>query len=232
MSTEIVETFDYSSLGEKAGFVRGSVERIKSHAKRAVESLVEIGLELIGLKPQIEHGQFIGLLDLEFQWSIRTAQRYMQAADIFKDATVSHFTANAMYLLSSPSVPESAIKEAKDRAEAGELITKPIAAEIKDRHLIDEPYEPEEGGNDPAEDATEPCEQPGEPQVNEIDLSGDDEPVQSPGVLRRRRARAADLQAEADVAIAKMIEAWPVEDWEELLAWVKGVARQIKEGND
>ena len=110
--------------------------------------------------------------------------------------------------------------------------TGPRAAEIKDRHLIDEPYEPEEGGNDPAEDATEPCEQPGEPQVNEIDLSGDDEPVQSPGVLRRRRARAADLQAEADVAIAKMIEAWPVEDWEELLAWVKGVARQIKEGND
>jgi hypothetical protein len=63
-------------------------------------------------------------LGREFQWSERSARRFMLIAEKFKSANLADFSGEALYLLAGPSVPPEVREEAAERAEAGETITK------------------------------------------------------------------------------------------------------------
>jgi hypothetical protein len=123
------------------------------------QGIVEIGHKLIEVKQELPHGQFGTWLAIEFDWSDRTARRFMDVAKTFKSDTVSNLSISpsALYMLSSGNVPETARKEAIERSTNGEQITKEKGKEITDRHKgthsnghsrLDNPsdYQPQENG--------------------------------------------------------------------------------------
>lgn len=113
--------------------VRQRTGEIKTLVQRTAQDLIEIGQKLVEVKARLEHGLFGAWLQAEFEWSERTAQRYMSVAQAFKSDTVSVLTnaeARALYLLAAPSTPESVREEAVRRAETGERITYSAAREM------------------------------------------------------------------------------------------------------
>jgi hypothetical protein len=80
--------------------------------------------------------EFLPWIETEFQWSDKTAQNYMRAAEMFGDKfeTVSNLpiTITALYELAAPDVPEAVREEAVKAAKTGTKITKTAAKRIKD----------------------------------------------------------------------------------------------------
>jgi len=131
--------FDYQALdAETRIVVQQRTGEIKALMKRTVSDIIEIGEKLIEVKERLGHGHFGGWLEAEFEWSERTARRYISVAETFKSDTVSdlRFDAKALYLLAAPSTPDEARAEAIERAEAGETITHARVKEIVAEHWI------------------------------------------------------------------------------------------------
>jgi hypothetical protein len=72
-----------------------------------------------------------------FDWSVRTATRFIQVATQFKYAKLAHLNiaVSALYLLAEPSTPEKARKQALELAKEGENITHTKAKAIVNCHL-------------------------------------------------------------------------------------------------
>lgn len=129
--------FDYLTINEDVRpVVAECASSIRSLLQRAAQDIVDIGLKLIEVKEKLPHGAFLPWLGAEFDWSIRTAQRFIAVAESFGDKcdTVSHFESKALYLLAASSTPEQARQEAASRADDGESITHAKAKEIVARH--------------------------------------------------------------------------------------------------
>jgi phage N-6-adenine-methyltransferase len=110
---------------------------IKTLMQRTAQDLVEIGQKLVEVKARRGHGLFGAWLQAEFEWSERTAQRYMSVAQAFKTDTVSvlaNAEAKALYLLAAPSTPEIVRDEAVQRAETGEQLTYSAVREMVQEH--------------------------------------------------------------------------------------------------
>lgn len=117
--------FDYSALAEEnAALVRDVATRVRAHQRRTSAEIIEVGADLARVKGRLDHGQFGRWLDAEFGWTIRTAQNYMRAAEVFgvKCETVSHLPPKAIYMLSAKSVPEAIVGEVVGKIENGEPI--------------------------------------------------------------------------------------------------------------
>ena len=130
--------FDYNFLSPQVRtLVEGKTCEIKSLIRRNVQEIVDIGQNLIEVKAQLGHGNFRAWLKAEFDWSVRTASRFMQVATKFKCAKLAHLNiaVSALYLLAKSSTPEQALKEALEIASEGENLTYSKAAEIVNRHL-------------------------------------------------------------------------------------------------
>ncbi len=150
MNQEIATPFDYAALApDTRSLVEARTGEIRSLTKRAAEDIISIGEALADVKAELEHGQFGAWLKAEFLWSHRSADNMMAVADKFATvANLEMFAPSALYLLSSPSTPAEAVKEAKELALSGEKVTKKKAGEIKDKHSpkkpkADKPAEPE-----------------------------------------------------------------------------------------
>lgn len=129
----VVVGFAYEALdSEVRNDVQECTQEIKGLMRRTREDLVKIGEKLIEVKGKVEHGQFGAWLGAEFDWTERTARRFMSVAREFDSDTVSVLNADAkaLYLLAAPSTPEAAREEAVRQAEAGESITYGKAQEI------------------------------------------------------------------------------------------------------
>jgi hypothetical protein len=76
------------------------------------------------VKSKLDHGQFEPWLNTSFKMTMRTAQKYMRAAEYMADKSElgSYLTLNAMYLLSAPSTPEAAQRQVLDELEAGKSV--------------------------------------------------------------------------------------------------------------
>ena len=130
--------FAYSDLPAPiAAEVRDATARIKNRLACQVNDMIETGNDLIGVKSKTEHGQFKHWLDSELNMNIRTAQRFMRAAEWAegKHDTVSHLPPTMIYLLSAPSTPESIQRQVFDDLEAGNPINhhevRDAVAEVK-----------------------------------------------------------------------------------------------------
>ena len=131
------KSFDYSLLDdETSSFVRSRATEIKKLMKRTAQDLFNIGNYLIEVKTQLGHGNFMNWLEAEFNWSIRTAARFMSVAQKFELDSLSNLELlpTALYIMAAPSTPEEAIAEMFERAKQGETITEKRAKEIKNKY--------------------------------------------------------------------------------------------------
>ena len=97
-------------------------ERIRAAHMDVTQRVFAIGKELMLAKRWLNHGQFGPWLQAEFGWSERTAQRYMQAVEVFgpKADIVSVLEPTAIYALSSKSTPAAVREQLVSQLEAGE----------------------------------------------------------------------------------------------------------------
>jgi hypothetical protein len=129
--------FNYDAVAETdRQTVQEATARIKSICRTTAQTIIDIGKNLILIKGRLGHGHFGQWLAAEFDWSERTAQKMMAAAEKFKSAPIAdlNFAPSALYLLSDESTPEEACEEAVSLAKSGSLVSHAKAREIVERH--------------------------------------------------------------------------------------------------
>lgn len=144
-SVEIQRTFDYASLdSETRVFVQIKTGEIRERSRRAMQYAIDVGERLLEVKERLDHGQFGDWLRAEFEWSDSMALRFMRAAERFKNVNLTdlNFSPSALYLLSSPSVPEEARQEAVEYARNGNPVTHKVGQEIARKHRSPRPAPP------------------------------------------------------------------------------------------
>jgi hypothetical protein len=153
-------TFNYQSLlPDDAQLAQNAATRIKQFSAKAAQAAIAIGNELLVVKDTLRHGQFIAWLDAEFDWTDRTARRYIRLATTFKTDNLSdlNISLSALHLLASPSVSEDDRKAAVELAResgglsftnARDLLTTPdpIPAVSAANSHSDPPYSAPVGG--------------------------------------------------------------------------------------
>ncbi len=130
------QNFDYNALdAETRVVVQQRTSEIKVLIRRQAQDTFDIGQKLLEVKAKLGHGHFGSWLMVEFELSWETANRFMNVAKhLGQIPTGAEFEAKALYLLASPSTPEEARFEAKERASRGEKITLNKAKEIRSQH--------------------------------------------------------------------------------------------------
>ncbi|MDJ0728410.1 MAG: DUF3102 domain-containing protein [Crocosphaera sp.] len=105
---------------------------IKNLIRRTASNLIDIGQKLHEVKKLLGHGHFGHWLKTEFNWSVATATKMMQASQRFKNVNFTNlnFSASAIYLLAAPSTPTAARQEAITKAQQGQAITYTLAKQI------------------------------------------------------------------------------------------------------
>ncbi|MFM7438823.1 MAG: DUF3102 domain-containing protein [Snowella sp.] len=136
-SFEETKKFDYASLDlDTAQFIREQTGEIRGLMRRTAQDIFEIGHKLLKVKAKLGHGRFGTWLAVEFDWTERTAQQFMNVARQFKAENFSdlQLAPSALYLLAAPSTPPKVRQEAIARAELGETITYKTAKAIKQEY--------------------------------------------------------------------------------------------------
>ena len=135
--TPAPQGFDYATLDAETQFVvQQHTSEIRTLMCRTAQDIIDIGQKLIEVKEQLGHGKFRNWLKAEFDWSVRTATRFMQVAMKFKSANLAHLdiAVSALYLLAEPSTPNEAHEEALELVKQGENITYAKAQNIINQH--------------------------------------------------------------------------------------------------
>lgn len=99
-TTITAPTAQESVLAALASEINEAHDAFESTARRAVEHFIECGTKLLKVKASLGHGNFTNWMKANLTFGIRTAQRYMQAAERpklrTKNDTVSFLTISAM----------------------------------------------------------------------------------------------------------------------------------------
>jgi GGDEF domain-containing protein len=116
--------------------IQQRTDEIKNLIRRTASNLIEIGKKLHEVKQLLGHGNFGNWLLTEFNWSVATATKMMQASERFENVNFTNlnFAPSAIYLLAAPSTPKKAITEALTQARGGKPITYTFAKQIVDHH--------------------------------------------------------------------------------------------------
>lgn len=140
--TLIISDYDYSALGENAATVQSAALDIRNRLVAANRNIIQIGEKLLAVKVFLAHGEFGKWLKAEFEWSERTAQRYMLAASFAEQHsdTVSVLPEKVLYLVSAKSTPDAIKAKVIEHAAKGEISkASEIEAEIKAAKQASEP---------------------------------------------------------------------------------------------
>jgi hypothetical protein len=208
--------FDYSTLpAEIRAEAKTAADEIKSSIRRSV---MDVGAALSRIKNQLPHGQFGKWLSAEFGLSERTAQNYMNAAALAsKSETVSVLRPKTLYLLSSPSTPDSIRQKVIEQFDAGQPIPdRAIRAMVHQAkvHQQEKPRRTQlrrDPGSAPQSPTPQPPIEPAEQAVRFIAAMPEDERVT---FLAHRikelpmgaRAKLLGIDAFAEVLVAKVRE--------------------------
>jgi hypothetical protein len=106
IAVSAMSTYDYTVVSaDTAALLKYTADKIRQHQQRTSREIIEVGTDLIRVKEALGHGRFGEWLQAEFGWTIRTAQNYMRASDVFgtKCETVSYLPPKTLYLLSARS---------------------------------------------------------------------------------------------------------------------------------
>lgn len=127
MASELRQAgFDYSVVPhESRAKVEAATSRLHTLERQTSEAIIEIGKELIQVKADIGHGNFLPWLESEFGWSTSTATKMMQVATTFgdKSVTVTNLGAKVLYALAAPSTPDEIRAEFTELAQLGNRVT-------------------------------------------------------------------------------------------------------------
>lgn len=130
--------FTYDGLDSETRIVvQQRTGEIKSLMKRTAQDILDIGTKMLDVQRRIQHGTFLGWLQLEFPNLGRsTAYNLMAVARQFDGANFQQLeiSTKALYLLSASATPDAARAEAIERAQAGERITHTTAQQIVTQH--------------------------------------------------------------------------------------------------
>lgn len=123
LTTAAMPAFDYGTLDEGIReAVCASANEIRRQVSAARHSIITVGTRLIEVKEILPHGLWSAWLKAEFEWSERTAQRYMRVATVFgsKPDTVSDLPPGVLQVLAAPSTPPDVREEVlREVAQAG-----------------------------------------------------------------------------------------------------------------
>jgi len=104
--------------------------------QHARQQILEIGDCLHQVKALLPHGRWLTWLADEFAWSEATALRFMRVSTRFKSVIVTDLPIDpsALYILASPSTPDSAVAEALEMAREGEAVSPAKARTLRAQH--------------------------------------------------------------------------------------------------
>ena len=124
MSTIVQTSFDYTTVStEQALALRMAAERVRLRLKRTAEDIIAIGHELIAVKADLDHGQFLGWLQLEFEMSESAALKFMHVAHRFesKSVIITDLPITILYQLSAPLLAEDIALTVAEQITIGEI---------------------------------------------------------------------------------------------------------------
>lgn len=123
--------FDVKEI-EPTGQVVQATERIKLRLKRTAEDIIAIGQDLILIKAELGHGQFLPWIEMHFDMGQTQAHRFIQVAERFGQIhQFGEFKPSVLYELAAPSTPESVVQEVSAKVEAGEVVSVKEVQELK-----------------------------------------------------------------------------------------------------
>lgn len=125
--TTKIANFNYQDLNSQQ---RSEIERataaIRERLRRAAQDIWEIGRMLSEVQSQLRRGQFDNWIKAEFDWSRRTAYKFISVYKRF-DNSVNleevNIATSALYLLAAESTPEEVREEFIQKAQEGEKVT-------------------------------------------------------------------------------------------------------------
>jgi hypothetical protein len=132
--SEQLVLFDYDSLDSETRIVvKQKTSEIKKLIRKTAQTVWEIGENLSEVKACLQHGQFESWLTTEFDWSTRTAQRFLQVYERFKNDNLADLkiSASAIYEMASPSTSEEVRIQAIEAAKGGQEVTPSFLSKIK-----------------------------------------------------------------------------------------------------
>jgi hypothetical protein len=134
MSNVIKIPFDYSGIDkpEEVREVEALAIQIEFYAAQTAMNAYETGKRLVLAKEIIGHGKWESWILTKFGWGLTTAKKMIMIAENMNNISksspggdlIANFQVSALYLLASPSTPDSVRDEAIALAESGEKITK------------------------------------------------------------------------------------------------------------
>ncbi|WP_107669146.1 diguanylate cyclase domain-containing protein [Cyanothece sp. BG0011] len=128
-----VRDFNYQQLNPQ---VRHQIQEltidIKNRLRRCAQDVYIIGHNLCQIKQQLKHGQFRAWLEVEFDWSVSAANKFMQVSKQFhlEDLEDVDISPSALYVLAAPSTPQAIRNEALDKAQQGQTISFSFAKQL------------------------------------------------------------------------------------------------------
>jgi hypothetical protein len=137
----VKEKTSIAAADDDRQFAANEAEEIRRLLKKTAETIVIIGQKLTAVKARLKHGEWGDWLRSEFDWDPRTAQRFMNVGERFKNDNLSdlNIAPSALYLLAAPSTPEEVRESVLDQAKAGERITHSAAQQAIDSQAASEP---------------------------------------------------------------------------------------------
>jgi hypothetical protein len=117
--------FDYSAISQSlVPNLQAQAKLIKNMIAKTTAGLIEVGRNLIAVKQQLDHGQFINWVEIEVGIVKRTAQSYMAIARLAeaKGATVALLPPTTAHKLAAFSAPVEVVDHVLDRAVNGEIV--------------------------------------------------------------------------------------------------------------
>jgi hypothetical protein len=125
-------SFDYAGIPPAGVTVlRAASSEIRTRIKRQIEAIIATGEQLRTAKELLQ-GRFVEWIGTELDMSVRTAQNYMRAAEVWgpECATVAHLPPNILYLTAAKSTPDEVRAEIVTAFKGGQLL---CAATIEER---------------------------------------------------------------------------------------------------
>lgn len=119
--------FNYEVLDSQQRIdVQQATEAIRERLKKAAQDIWEIGKSLSVVQSTLKRGQFDEWLETEFDWSRRTAYKFISVYKRF-DHSINleeiNIATSALYLLAAESTPKEIREEFLQKAQHGEKIT-------------------------------------------------------------------------------------------------------------
>jgi hypothetical protein len=110
-----------AEIAAEEQFLTEAERRIRAHARRAVDAIVEIGLEFVAVKKRVGHGKYTTFVTQRLGWSMQSALNFSRVYELAKSTPDVDFgglsiDARSLYLIAAPSTPAAVRQQVLERA--------------------------------------------------------------------------------------------------------------------